>query len=186
MWFEWALFAVACAAGASIIWSTLRLGISPMPSSRAVRRVVLEAVPPGLEGEVHELGAGWGTLAFALAARCPRARVIAWEASPVPFAVCWLRARLTPRANLELRFADFFTADLRGARLVVAYLWTGGMERLAQKLDRELGAGAEVLSHTFALRGRAPLETRHAGDLYRTPVYRYGGFGGRARAPTHD
>lgn len=174
MWLlEASVLALVCVAAASIVWSTLRLGISPMPTSRAVREVVLAMTPRELEGEVHELGAGWGTLAFALAAHCPQAKIIAWEASPFPFFVCWLRARLTPRPNLELRFADFFGADLRAARLVVTYLWTGGMERLRAKLDAELPAGAQVLSHTFALRGREAAETRHAADLYRTAVFRY-------------
>lgn len=165
--------ALVSLAALSIAWSTLRLGISPMPTSRAVRAALLGLVPPGLAGEVHELGAGWGTLAWPLAAALPRARVIAWEASPVPFAFCWLRQRVQPRPNLELRFGDFSTADLRRARLVVTYLWTGGMAALGPKFDAELPDGATVLSHTFAWRGREPDATVHAADLYRSPVYRY-------------
>jgi cyclopropane fatty-acyl-phospholipid synthase-like methyltransferase len=162
-----------CLAGASIVWSTLRLGISPMPSGGAVRRALLEMVPVELEGEVHELGAGWGTLAFAVARRCPKAKVIAWEASPVPFLFCSLRSRLQHRPNLELRFADFHGADLTRTRLVIAYLFTGAMTRLSEHFERELPTGAEVLTHTFAWRGRVPRETRQVDDLYRTSIWRY-------------
>lgn len=144
-----------------------------MPTSPAVRTALLGLVPPDLEGEVLELGAGWGTLAWPLAAALPRARVIAWEASPVPFAFCWLRQRVQRRPNLELHFGDFAVADLRRARLVVTYLWTGGMATLGPKFDAELPDGATVLSHTFAWRGREPEVTVRAGDLYRSPVYRY-------------
>lgn len=165
--------ALVIAAALSIAWSTLRLGISPMPTGPAARRALLALVPPGLTGEVHELGAGWGTVAWPLAAACPEARVIAWEGSPVPFAFCWLRARVQPRPNLELRYGDFLGADLRRATLVVTYLWTGGMAALAPKFDAELPDGALVISHTFAWRGREPEATRVAGDLYRSPVYRY-------------
>ncbi len=174
MWLlELLVLALTCIALGSIVWSTLRLGISPMPTSRAVRRTLLPMISEDHQGEIHELGAGWGTLAFAIAARCPKARVIAWEASPFPFAFCWLRQRLAGRPNLVLRFGDFHQADLRHASLTVTYLWTGAMTRLATKFDAELPTGAEVISHTFAWRGREPEETRVADDLYRTKVYRY-------------
>jgi len=168
-----AVLAVVVLAAASIIVATLRLGISPVPSSRRVRHAVLALAPRDVEGEVHELGAGWGGLAIALADANPRARVIAWEASFVPWLVFRLRLALRPRPNLTLKRADFFNGDLRQARLVVCYLWTGAMARLAEKFQAELADGAVVVSHTFGLRGWTAEETRWVDDVYRTPVYRY-------------
>lgn len=173
VFFELVSLALAVAALLSIFWSTLSLGISPMPTLPKVTTEVLAIVPEPLEGEVHELGAGWGTLAWAVAARHPKAQVIAWERSPVPFLFLWLRLRLQPRPNVTLRFANFLAADLSRAQLVIAYLWTGGMAALAPKFEAELPAGACVISHTFAWRGKTPELTRRAGDLYQTPVYRY-------------
>jgi hypothetical protein len=144
-----------------------------MPTSRRVRAVLLELLPQDLEGEVHELGAGWDGLALALADALPRARVVAWEQSLVPWAVFRLRLALKPRPNVELRRRDFFEADLSGAGLVVCYLWTGAMARLAPKFEAELRDGAVVLSQTFALRGWTAETTRVVDDVYRTPVYRY-------------
>jgi cyclopropane fatty-acyl-phospholipid synthase-like methyltransferase len=172
-WLEIAVLAVVCLAALSIVWGTLRFGISPMPSSARVRDALVELLDPALEGTVHELGAGWGTLAFAIARRCPKVTVVAHEASPVPFAFCVLRKALGGVANVELRFGDFLGADLRGARGVVTYLWTGGMQQLSTKFDAELSPGSFVLSHTFAWRGREPSETRVVDDLFRTHVYRY-------------
>lgn len=168
-----ALFVIVVVAGASIVWSTLRLGISPMPTSPRVLKTVLAVVPAEVGGDVVELGAGWGTLAWAVARARPRCRVIAWEASPVPFAFCWLRAKVQRRPNLVLRFGDFRGAELTSARLVLAYLWTGGMAQLAPRFDAELQPGTVVVTHTFAWRGREPELTAHADDVYRTPVYRY-------------
>ena len=143
-----------------------------MPTSDKVRREVLALIPEELEGEVHELGAGWGTLAWPVAARCPQARVIAWEASLLPYLFCRLRRLMQPRPNLTLRLGDFHRAKLRQAKVVICYLWTGAMTRLAPKFEAELSKGALVISHTFAWRGRTPEETRITSDLYRTP-YRY-------------
>ena len=165
--------AIACLALLSIFWSTITLGISPMPTSAKVKREVLELIPAELDGEVHELGAGWGTLAWAVATRCPRAQVIGWERSLFPFLFCRLRLVAQPRTNLTVRFADFHRADLSRARLVITYLWTGAMTRLGPKFDVELPNGAIVVSHTFGWRGHEAEVTRTTGDLYRTPVYRY-------------
>lgn len=170
---ELSLLAIACLALLSIFWSTLTLGISPMPTSGKVKRELLALVPDELEGEVHELGAGWGTLAWALAEKCPRATVIGWERSPFPFLFCRLRSLVQRRQNLTVRFGDFHQADLKGARLVVTYLWTGAMARLGPKFEAELPNGAIVISHTFAWRGKEPELTRVTADLYRTPIYRY-------------
>lgn len=170
---ELILLAIVCLALASIFWSTLRLGISPMPTSAKVKREVLALISADLEGEIHELGCGWGTLAFSIAAHCPDAKVIGWERSPFPFLFCRIRLLVQRRPNLTVRFADFHGADLKGARLVITYLWTGAMTRLGPKFEAELPNGAEVISHTFAWRGKDPVETKITDDLYRTPVYRY-------------
>jgi hypothetical protein len=167
------LLAILLGGMLSIVVSTLRTGISPMPTLSKVRRQLLSVIEPDLAGTILELGAGWGTLAFALADRCPRAKVIAFELSPLPWAFCWLRQRLAPRSNLELRRQDFFRASLAGASLVVCYLFPGVMSRLAPKLLAELPPGTRILSHTFALRGWKPLRTLVVDDLYRTPIYLY-------------
>jgi len=138
-----------------------------------VREVLLAQLPEGLQGEVHELGAGWGTLALPLARRCPQARIIAWESSPVPCLVLLLRARLSGCRNLQVRWLDFFEADLRGASAVVCYLFTGAMTRLQTKFEAELAPGSLIVSQTFGLRGWTPEATVIVADLYRTPVYRY-------------
>lgn len=171
---ELALFGVVCVAAISIIWSTLRFGISPMPTSGKVRALLVsDFFTPEQGGVIHELGAGWGTLAFAIARRCPRAKVVAHEGSLVPFLFCAVRRLVTGAKNVELRFGDFLTADLREASGVVTYLWTGGMAQLAPKFEAELAPGAFVISHTFAWRGREPQKSVTAADLHRTPIYRY-------------
>lgn len=157
----------------SIAGYTLWTGISPMPTLGKVRRRLLPLAEAELEGTILELGAGWGTLAFALADRCPRAKVVAFELSPLPFAFCWLRWRLAPRPNLELRRQDFFRASFTGASLVVCYLFPGAMTRLAPKLLEELAPGTRIISHTFALRGWRPRRLLTVDDLYRTPIYLY-------------
>jgi hypothetical protein len=166
------LVAVVALSALSIIVSTLRLGISPMPTSRRVRRAMVAMVPADVRGEVHELGCGWGGLAIALARRCPKAHVIAWEASLVPWLVSSLRA--CGIQNLEVRRGDFLRADLSRAEVLVCYLFTGGMRALAEKLSRErAGTPVCLVSNTFSVHGWTPADTVTVEDVFRTRVYRY-------------
>lgn len=167
------LVAMLLAGMLSIVFHTLRTGISPMPTSPRVRRQLLTLLPPEQEGTLLELGSGWGDLAFALADRCPRAHVVAYELSPLPYAFSRLRLRLAPRPNLQFVREDFFRASFAEASAIVCYLFPGAMSRLAPRFSSELRPGTRILSHTFALRGWTPQHTLVVDDLYRTPIYLY-------------
>ncbi len=154
---------------------TLRTGISPVPTSPRVRRALLGALPATLgPGTIFELGCGWGSLALPLARVYPRHRVEAYELSPIPWAVCRLRALLRPGGrNLGVHRRDMHRADLRDACLVVCYLYPGGMESLRPKFEAELPAGAVVASNFFPVPGWRPTRTVQADDLDRSRVYLY-------------
>lgn len=171
----WMLALVACGVLAmlSIGAYTLRTGISPMPTTPRVRRVLLNALPARLEGAVYELGAGWGTLAFPLARRYPGCPVLAYELSPLPWLWCRLRQALARAPNLALRRKDFHRAHLGDAALVVCYLYPEGMERLRPKLEAELPIGALVVSNTFAVPGWSPVAVHRVGDLWASRIYVY-------------
>ena len=54
-----------------------------MPSQRFLIGRMIAPVPVSYGGQIIELGAGTGALTLRLAARCPRARVLACEINPV-------------------------------------------------------------------------------------------------------
>ena len=170
---EIALLVVVALAATSIVVSTLRLGISPLPSSRRATRALLALLPADVRGTIVELGSGWGGLAIALARARPAARVIGYERSPVPWLVSRVRRALGRVRNLELRRRDFRREDLRGAATVVAYLFPRAMTALAERLPRELAGDAIVLSHTFRMPGWTPEVETALDDAYRTAVFRY-------------
>jgi len=76
---------LALAAVASVLGWYLLTGTPPLPSSPAVKRAMLAALPVKLEGTVYDLGSGWGGMAFALARRYPGCRVTGFEVSPLPW-----------------------------------------------------------------------------------------------------
>lgn len=152
---------------------TLALGISPMPTSRAVRRAMLDMLPERLEGEVLELGSGWGGLAFALATKFPDNRVRAFELSPLPWLVSRLRLMVLPKPNLTICRRNFLAAPLGQAGLVTCYLFPGGMKALKPKMETELKPGTLVLSNTFHIPGWAAQREEAVADLHGTRVLLY-------------
>lgn len=172
-WLAASVLGLVVLALGSIVFHSLKVGISPMPSSAAAVKAVCALVPPETSGEIVELGAGWGTLAFALARHAPRAQVVACESSPVPFAVLWLRHQLLRRENLRLRFGNFESYSLTRAAVVICYLWPGAMAALSQRFRSELSPGAHIVSNTFGLRGWQSETEVQLHDLYRTRIYRY-------------
>jgi trans-aconitate methyltransferase len=166
------LLALVVLAAASVLWNANRLGIGPVPTSRPVRRAMMSLVPSSA-ATLYELGCGWGGLARAMARRFPSARVIAVEASLVPWAMTAALQRLQHIPNLEVVRGSFWSQPLGEADVLVCYLWTGGMQELAARL--RLKPGAVLISATFALPGATAEQTVRADDLYRSPVYRYRG-----------
>jgi phospholipid N-methyltransferase len=53
-----------------------------VPSQRFLIRKMIAPVPTGYKGTILELGTGIGALTLRLAARCPQARILAWEINP--------------------------------------------------------------------------------------------------------
>ena len=162
---------------ALVVWTSLRSGSPPTPTSPSVRRTMMELLPDRLPGSAEapivELGSGWGGVAFALARRYPHHPVIGYEVSALPWAVSRLRLLVQPQANLHFRKSDFMQVDLSGIALSICYLMPDTMSRLRDKLDRELPNGALVLSNTFAIPDWHALDQVNASDLYSSPVYLY-------------
>lgn len=156
-----------------IVWYSWRYGITPTPTSFRVKHRLMDVLPLVSNGQIIELGSGWGTLAFALAHHFPKVQVMAYEISPIPYLVSKFLAQLRPLSNLKIARKDFFAVSFAHTSLAVCYLYPQAMMRLKTKFEKELAPTAYVLSHTFAVPGWIPIRVEYASDLYRTPIYLY-------------
>jgi hypothetical protein len=174
------LWWIAVPVGAAVLLTivyALYLGIGPLPTSRKVRAALRRLLPSGVR-RVVELGCGFGSLLPVLARHYPKGTIKAYELSPVPWLIAWIRSRLV-RTDVHVFRQCLFRSGLEESELVVCYLYHAAMRRLATKLQAELKPGSYVLTHTFALPGWTPIETAVANDLYRTRIYLYQTQGGQ-------
>lgn len=158
----------------SIVYYTLRNGISPMPSPKPAREAVLQWVARLTDIDtIVEAGSGWGSLALPLSRANPKRKVIALENSPLPYAVSTLRRLVGIAPNLRILRKDLYRFDYHAVDLVVCYLYPGAMVRLSGQLRRELKPGAWIISIGFALPHWQPELQHTCKDLYRTKLYLY-------------
>lgn len=169
---ETALLTAVLAATLLILFYALRTGVPPQSSSRAAREALLSLLPETIDGAIADLGSGWGALAEVLADRYPQNKVVGYELSPIPYWFACLRLKMTPRANLEYRRANFLRADLSAYRAVACYLMIDAMKVLSAKLS-ELPDGAVVVSHAFSLRDWEADEAIRLSTTGATTYYRY-------------
>ena len=142
-----------------------------MPTSTKIKKALFKALPDSMEGTIVELGSGWGTLALPLARRYSKCQIIAYELSPLPYAVSCLLKCIYRQKNLEIKRVDFFSEPLQNASMAICYLYPGAMKRLKEKFEKE--GHHLVVSHTFSVPGWTPIKTVAVHDLYNTKIYFY-------------
>ncbi|MEC8840126.1 MAG: class I SAM-dependent methyltransferase, partial [Candidatus Poribacteria bacterium] len=80
-----------------------------MPTSPKVKHQLLHVLSQNeIQGTICELGSGWGTLAFALARRFPKCRIIAYENSLVPYIYSQIYKLVIKTENLHIKQENFF------------------------------------------------------------------------------
>ena len=173
MRFDYTILAlVLCAIAVSLIY-TFITGISPVSSTFKSRKKIISTISPHQTGEIFELGAGWGALAFPMARRCPEATVIAYELSPLPWLFMKIRALFLGPPNLKILRRDFLKDNLSQASLVVCYLYPGAMEKLSSKLVIELKPSARVISNTFEIPAWTPTAIQTLEDVMCPEIFYY-------------
>lgn len=164
----------------SIVYRSWRNGISPMPTSAPVRRVVASEVRrlqgASDAGLLVDAGSGWGTLAFQLDKPMSGWRIIGLENSIVPLYASRLinRLRRSDQRVIFLRKNMYSCAfEFEQADIIVCYLYPGAMERLAHHWRSQCKPGAYIVSICFALPGWKPEKELVCKDIYRTKIYVY-------------
>lgn len=161
----------------SIIYWTIKNGISPMPTSPKVKKAFLQiiekSIPKDLNGDIYELGSGFLTLGLPLARIFPNNKIICLETSTIPSIYSRVLNYFLKYKNLDVRNEDFFNVNLNQASLVVCYLYPKAMEKLKAKFENELQDGTYIMSNTFSIPGWTPVKQVIVDDLYKTHIYLY-------------
>jgi SAM-dependent methyltransferase len=121
-------------------------GLPPVPTQPERIRKALTLVNLQPAEVLYDLGAGDGRVLLS-AARDFGAKAVGIEAGPIQCAWIWLRAVASGFGNqIQIRWANFYKADLRNADVVFVYATSKEVMKLAPHLERQLRKGARVVS----------------------------------------
>jgi ubiquinone/menaquinone biosynthesis C-methylase UbiE len=150
----------------------LQVPFVPTPETVVRRMLTLADLKPG--ELVYDLGAGDGRI-LASAVKDFNAKAIGVELHE---SRCEAIAKRIERERLGnsagVVRADFFNINLSRADVVTLYLLTAVNSMIKPKLERELKAGARVVSHDFPVNGWVPVYVEKVRDKFNSHmVYLY-------------
>jgi precorrin-6B methylase 2 len=135
------------------IYSSYFSGAQWIPSSKESTRRMLELADIKPNEVLYDLGSGDGRVVIE-AAKNFKAKAIGIEIDPLR--VLWSRfvvKKLGLSNRVKIIHGNFFNQNLGNADVVIVYLLPKAIEKLKDKLKRELRPGARVVSQLFKFEG---------------------------------
>ena len=121
-------------------------GLPPVPTKPERIRRALKLAKLQSKEVLYDLGAGDGRVLL-IAAREFGAKAIGIEIGPIQCALIWLRAVASGFGNqIQVRWANFYKADLREADVVFVYATAKEVTNLAPHLEKQMKKGARLVS----------------------------------------
>ena len=153
------LLAIAGAAWATMpAHAQLTRNLAPyVASPQEIIDVMLESAAVKQGDRVFDLGCGDGRIVITAAKRFG-AKAVGVELNPqLARMASDTIIRLGLQNHASIVKANMFDVDVSSADVVTLYLLTKSNEMLKPKLEKELRAGARVVSHDYAVRGWKPI-----------------------------
>jgi len=173
MIFDILLLITALIITVSLIYSSVKLGISPMPSSSKAYNTMIALVDETDSGSIIDLGSGWGSFVIRMAKRSPQRQVVGYELSILPWLTSTLLKKILGLKNLTIHRQNFYHANLSSASVLVCYLYPEAMIKIKNKLLLEQPKVDFLISNNFALPSWQPYKIVLIDDCYKSPIYLY-------------
>jgi hypothetical protein len=121
-------------------------GLPPVPTKPDRIRKSLRLANLQPNEVLYDLGAGDGRVLF-IAAREFGAKSVGVEVGPVQYLLIWLRVAASGLTNqIQVRWANFYKADLRDADVVFVYATSTEVMKLAPHLEAQMKQGSRLIS----------------------------------------
>jgi len=153
-----------------IVYTSVKIGIAPMPSSFKSAHKMNEISLSVGKNSVLDLGSGFGFLALYFAWKNPQVKIIGYETSFFPWAFSICLKYVFNCKNLYFYKENYLDIDIPVDCLIICFLFPKGMDLLEVKLK---SLENRVISNTFSFKEKEPLQIYVLDDLYKTKIYLY-------------
>jgi len=158
------------------LWAALANHVqtgSIVPSQRFLVEKMIAPVPRNFTGQIVELGPGSGPLTMRLAAKCPRARILACEVNPTLARICrgnLVAAGLDKRVDVVLDSAENVLSKIsehvpRRPDFIISGIPLGNLKReetvaLVDKIGEALAPGGMYIQFQYSLIDRRKIHAK--------------------------
>ena len=158
MWLLWLLIVVS---GLFALGAVLGAPYVPTLTKSGNDLLDMADLKPGVT--IIDLGSGDG--AFALQAARRGYSVIGYEINPILVLVAKLRT-LRYRQQVTIHLRDFWRTELPQVDAIYVFLIERYMQKLSEKLEKEIKKPTVVVSHVFKIPGKKPLKENQNTSVY--------------------
>lgn len=166
-WVYLAIFTVLLA----VFWNTSTDRVPLYFTNRMAYEEILSLLPKSGPVRFIDLGSGLGGLLLYLSQHRPDAKFEGVESAPIPFLLGWLRSKLFPRRNLDLRYGSLWEADLADYDVVYCFLSGAPMNALLAKARQEMRPDCLFISNSFTASDDPPDRTLILDDRRPTELH---------------
>jgi SAM-dependent methyltransferase len=176
------LFLLYIFNAANILRNTLLRKEAPyIPLSKNVLERAAEEMAITDRSLVYDLGCGDGRVLFSLAKKYPQGRYIGVEKYALPFLLAQINLFFHGRPKkIKIIKKDMFDCDFHEASHIFLYLFPGHVDRIYDKLEKELKKGTCVISCGFHFKKKnaqkvieIPRNTISPGTYQKIYVYEF-------------
>lgn len=154
---------------AAVYWNSAR-GVPLYLTNRTTWAGLADLLPEKPAMKFADLGCGiGGTLGYLADAR-PDGTFTGIESAPIPMAIAKLRMLFSRKRNVQLRYADMWGLDLSEFDMVYTFLSPAPMERLFEKVQREMKPGSIFISNSFHVPAVTPTRMVEIADRRKTKL----------------
>ena len=135
--------------GLMFVFLTLALftGAPFVPTKKKTAEKMIELAQIENNDIVYDLGSGDGRLLF-LARKRTHNTIVGIEINPLLVFLTWIK-QLVLGARIKPVWGNFWNTPISDADVVFVYLLPWKMDRLADKLEKELKPGTTIVSNSF-------------------------------------
>lgn len=119
------------------------------PTHRAAYALILAELPTDRPFVFLDIGCGFGDLLFFLQSRRPQGSFVGYEIGVLPWLWGTVRARITKRSSVSIRFQNMWHASLHDYDYVYTFLSPAAMERMWAKVSDEMRSGSVFITNSF-------------------------------------
>lgn len=146
------------------IW-THPFGVEWVPSPQRIVYRMLQMSKVNKNDIVYDLGSGDGRIVISAAKL--GARAVGIELDLLRALISGIKIKLAKLENkARIENGNFYKANIRGATVVALFLLPKTMEKIENKLMKELRKGSRIVSHRFVFKNRRPSKIDKENKIY--------------------